>query len=46
MHVDLVDQYANAGMTAEDVPDTTHPTAAGYTKMADVWIPAVLRCTR
>ncbi len=33
----LVDMYHNAGLTAEDYAETTHPNSEGYAKMATVW---------
>lgn len=37
----LVDMYRGAGMTSSDYADNTHPSNAGYSKMADVWFNAL-----
>ena len=38
----LVDMYHDAGLTADDYAETTHPNSAGYAKMATVWFNALM----
>lgn len=40
--ITIVDMYRGAGMTSTDYADHTHPTDAGYKKMADVWFNALM----
>jgi hypothetical protein len=40
--ISIVDMYRGAGMTSSDYADHTHPTDAGYQKMADVWFNALM----
>lgn len=41
--VQFVDMAAEAGLTlgSPDIPDGVHPGAGGYSKMAEVWYPAI-----
>jgi len=40
--ISIVDMYRGAGMTSDDYADHTHPTDAGYQKMADIWFNALM----
>jgi len=40
--ISIVDMYRGAGMTSDDYADNTHPTDAGYQKIANVWFNALM----
>ena len=40
--ISIVDMYQGAGMISDDYADHTHPTDAGYQKMANVWFNALM----
>jgi acyl-CoA thioesterase-1 len=40
-HIIWVDQYADSGITAQDLGDGIHPNAPGYAKLAQLWFQAM-----